>query len=288
MTGLYAKVLSLDEVRNVAPAVFTTVPKETTTDKYLFIPTSRILSRLLDNGFNVVSAKQQGARSATQRGFSKHVLHLIHSSQSLDLKAGNEYPLLRIQNSHDAKSSFQLSTGIFRLVCSNGIVMPETEFNSARIIHSVNTDQETLEASFRVIQNHGKELETIEQMKSINLTRDEQLLLADSSKRLVFDEETISLNDRAKINLTEKILTPRRHEDRATDLWTTFNVIQENAIKGGVRVLKPSKNGRYKMKDGLNERVGYRRTKGINSIDADKKINIELMTLAQEMVRLKA
>jgi len=288
MSAIYAKELDLDHIRRVAPAVFTDRPKDTTTNKYLFIPTSKILDGLLKNGFNVVSAKQQGSRKENGESYAKHVLHLIHDSQKQDLKAGGEYPLLRIQNSHDAKSSFQLSTGIFRLVCSNGIVLPESEFNSARIIHNQNTDRDTIEASFKVIENHGKELEFINQLKQIELNTDEKFLFADSAKRLLFDEETIELNERNRVDLRSEILQPRRYEDKSNDLWTVFNTIQENAIKGGVRILRPSKRGWKRDSANPEVSIGYRRTRAVNGIDADKRINIELMTLTQEFAKLKS
>jgi len=287
MSAIYTKKLDLNHVQRVAPAVFTAQPKSTTSNDYLFIPTSKILTGLMDNGFSIVAVKQQGSRKEGQELYAKHVIHLMHDSQQQELKQNGEYPLLRLQNSHDAKSSFQLSTGIFRLVCSNGIVIPENELNSARIVHNLNTDQETIEASFKVISNHQNELEMIDNMKRIELTQDEKMLLADSSKRLIFDKDIVALNDRAKIDINRKLLQARRRDDKASDLWTVFNVIQENAIRGGIQIARPSDKGNYRVR-GTDERMNYRRTKAVNSIDSDKKINIELMTLAQEMAKIKA
>ncbi len=33
---------------------------------------------------------------------------------------------------------------------------------------------------------------------------------------------------------TEKIITPRRREDKQNELWTTWQRVQENMIKGGL------------------------------------------------------
>lgn len=38
----------------------------------------------------------------------------------------------------------------------------------------------------------------------------------------------------------EKLLTPVRYGDAATDLWTTFNVVQEHLARGGDRYLSRS------------------------------------------------
>ena len=63
-------------------------------------------------------------------------------------------------------------------------------------------------------------------------------------------------------------------DDRAPDLWTTFNRVQENIIKGGVR-------GR----NATGKRVT---TRAVNGIDQDIKLNRALWVLAEEMRKLKA
>ena len=285
MQGIYQKTFTLDEIRKKAPSVFATEPSKKTLDNYLFIPTVQILEGLQKNGFEVVSAKQQGTRT-NNLDHAKHVLHLVHRSQLEKGLTQGEYPILRMQNSHDAGSSFQVDTGIYRLVCSNGLVIPKTQFNSARIIHNQNTSRETIEASFRILDNAQKEIELIDQMKSITLNAQERKLLADMASNLVFDETTQKLNRDCKIDLGTKLLTTRRREDRAEDLWITFNVIQENSIRGGLRIARESKSGRY-INPTDNSRVSLTRTREVKSIDTDKKLNVQLMTLAQKMAEIK-
>jgi len=73
-------------------------------------------------------------------------------------------------------------------------------------------------------------------------------------------------------------VTPRRREDVGQSLWTSFNVIQENLIRGGLP-------GRRQTADGHIRRS---RTRPINAIDQNVGLNRALWTLAEEMRRLKS
>jgi hypothetical protein len=42
---------------------------------------------------------------------------------------------LFLTNSHDGFNSFQFRVGIYRLVCSNGLVVADEEFSAFRIRH---------------------------------------------------------------------------------------------------------------------------------------------------------
>jgi len=76
----------------------------------------------------------------------------------------------------------------------------------------------------------------------------------------------------------EQILRPRRAADVGTNLWTTFNTIQENIIRGGL-------NGTRQAEDG---RIIRRKTRPINGIDQNVGVNRALWTLAEGMRKLKA
>ena len=76
-----------------------------------------------------------------------------------------------------------------------------------------------------------------------------------------------------------QLLTARRAEDSdRTNLWTNFNVIQENVIRGGLRGVRidTETNRRRRMT-----------TRGVNGIDQDVKLNRALWTLANRMAELK-
>lgn len=65
----------------------------------------------------------------------------------------------------------------------------------------------------------------------------------------------------------------RRGADRKTDLWTTANVVQENVIKGGV--------------GGISATTGRRmKTRAINSVGEDVRLNRALWSLTERMAEL--
>jgi len=75
------------------------------------------------------------------------------------------------------------------------------------------------------------------------------------------------------------LLTARRTEDAdRTNLWTNFNVIQENVIRGGLRGVRidTETNRRRRMS-----------TRAVQGIDQDVKLNRALWTLAAKMAELK-
>jgi hypothetical protein len=67
-------------------------------------------------------------------------------------------------------------------------------------------------------------------------------------------------------------LNVRRSSDAGKDLWTTFNVVQENMIRGGIS---------YVQKDDKGRLVARRETRPVRSIDGNVKINRELWGLAE-------
>ena len=64
------------------------------------------------------------------------------------------------------------------------------------------------------------------------------------------------------------IMYPKREEDNKNDLWTVFNVIQENFVRGGIEYSSP--RGR---KTSL---------RGLQSIMAVNQVNTKLWELAEE------
>lgn len=267
----YQKELSQDHLRKYAPSIFADAASAKTSSKYLFIPTSKIVDAMIRADFIPVACKQTRSKDAEH---AKHVVHFSHRSIQDKLESKQELPLIRIQNSHDAKSSFQIDTGFFRLVCSNGLVMPGTMLNSARITHKVGMEQDVIEASYRVLDSFAAQTAQVDAMKLIELSPEEQALFAQSAVNLVFDAEQVKANTDKGHPLVNTLLAARRQADKSSDLWTIFNRIQENAIKGGRRV--------------FTAKGEVRKMREVNSIDREKQINVELMALAQKMAELKS
>ncbi len=270
MSRFYQSALSIETLQKKVPSIFAADASSSVSNKYLHIPTAKILDAMLANDFIPVAAKQTRSKDSDH---AKHVIHFSHKSIADRLTLSEELPLIRVQNSHDGKSSFQIDTGFFRLVCSNGLVMPGTMLNSARIVHKVGMENDVINASYRVLDSFTSQIEQVNAMKGVELGRDEMRILAESAVKLVFDEEQVAVNTARNISLEDKLLAARRNADAKNDLWTTFNRIQENAIKGGRRVYSATGN--------------FSAMREVKSIDREKQINVELMALAQKMAALK-
>jgi hypothetical protein len=54
-------------------------------------------------------------------------------------------------NSHDKSSAYQLHCGLFRLVCTNGMVVSDGTFQRISIKHSGFNPDSVIEASFKVL-----------------------------------------------------------------------------------------------------------------------------------------
>lgn len=255
--------LTDDDIRRVAPSIFAEEKHASRSGRYAHIPTGEVLQALRKQGFQPFMAAQTRTRDEGKREHTKHMLRLRHAEQIATGEA-NEIILL---NSHDGTSSYQMMAGVFRFVCANGMVFGEVS-NDIRIRHSGNVVDNVIDGAFRVLDD----FELVDQhkgaMKGIELSPGEQAGFARAALALKYDTE------QAPAPVTEsQILGARRASDAGSDLWTTFNRVQENVIRGGL-------DGRSAQ----NKRMTTRPVKGI---DQNIKLNRALWVLAEEMRKLK-
>ena len=256
--------LSNETIARYAPSVLATEAHESRGDRYAFIPTINVIDGLRANGFQPFEVRQTRVRDQGKREHTKHLVRLRHDSH-ISAAVGEEVPEIILLNSHDGSSSYQLMSGFFRLVCSNGLIAGDVQ-NDIRIRHSGNVVDDVIEGSYRVLDNIEAASQRIETYKSITLSPGEQSALADAAVQLRW-------GDSAPIYGSHQLLRARRYEDQQNDLWTTFNRLQENLVKGGI-------GGRSKT----NRRTTTREVGGVNE---NVKLNRALWTLADRMAELK-
>lgn len=157
--------------------------------------------------------------------------------------------------------------GMFRFVCSNGMVCGETT-SDIRVRHNGNVVGEVIEGAFKVLDSFDAAVAQREAMQVLTVNQGEQAAFARAALALKYDEQD------GPVPVTEsQILAPRRVDDRRDDMWTTFNRVQENLMKGGLR--------------GRNRTGRAVTTRPVNGIDQSVKLNRALWVLAEEMRRLK-
>ena len=254
-----------DQLRQVAPSIFAEAAHDSRSARYTYIPTSTILDGLRKEGFQPFAVTQTRVRDEGKRDFTKHMLRLRHASQIADTEA-NEIILL---NSHDGTSSYQMLAGMFRFVCANGLVCGNT-VSDVRVPHKGQIIDNVIEGAYDVLDGFGLVRELRDDMRAISLRPAEAEIFARSALTLKYEPDPVK-----PAPVTEsQILAPRRSADTGTDLWTTFNRVQENLVRGGL----PARNA-----------AGRRtRIREVQGIDQSVKINRALWLLADEMKRLKS
>jgi hypothetical protein len=243
-------------LRTYAPAAFATEPEDgRVSDRYSFLPTTDILEILQDEGWTAWKAQQVNARTWS-KDHAKHIIRLRH--EDLDMESfgvGDSFPEMLLMNAHNGLGSYDLMGGIFRMVCSNGMVISESDFGKIHIRHIGFEPKQVVEASRALIMNATKVSDKIGNWQSINLTeRSQKDFFADAAK-IRFENPSD--------DIIKEMSQVRREADRGTDLWRTFNVAQENLIRGGFR-------------NGDTNRM----VRPISNIQKDVKFNSELWDLA--------
>jgi hypothetical protein len=165
--------------------------------------------------------------------------------------------------------------GIFRLVCTNGLIVAESTIGSLSVPHKGDVVQRVVEGSFEIVGQSRKALDVTQQWGALQLTSGEQSAFAEAAHTLRFADS----EGKVETPITAAmLLTPRRSEDSASDLYTTMNRVQENAVRGGLRARGPRVNG---------QRGRMITTREIRGIDQDVRLNRALWQLAERMAELK-
>ncbi|HCL2594128.1 TPA: DUF945 domain-containing protein, partial [Pseudomonas aeruginosa C40A] len=241
--------LSDDQIHRVAPSIFADAPHESRSQRYAYIPTAAVLTELRKEGFQPFMATQTRVRDEGKREHTKHMIRLRHASQINGAEA-NEIVLL---NSHDGTSSYQMLAGMFRFVCSNGLVCGDTVAD-VRVPHKGDVAGHVIEGAYQVLSGFERVKENREAMRAITLDDGEAEVFARAALALKYDDP----NKPAPVTESQ-ILMPRRFDDRRPDLWSVFNRTQENLTKGGLH--GRSANGRRQ------------RTRPVQGIDSDVRLN---------------
>ncbi len=256
--------LTNNELLAQAPALFTEKPHYDVSDKYHFIPTIDVIEEIRANNWYPVSVSEASVRDNDKQGYQQHLVRFRHFEDLLHPQE-NAVELL-LFNSHDRSKSFSISAGIYRFVCSNGLVIADSVFETYKIKHLGERDNAVTYAVSQITAIKPKLISKIQRLESIKLSELEKVSFAKSSIPLRFDKHL-------EVDHTD-LLTPHREEDRDNSLYTVMNVIQENLIRGNVA--------------GVNKETGRRFTsKEIKSISKDVEVNKGLWDIAERIASIK-
>lgn len=226
----YDRGLTNEELMQAVPSVFQVQRHDSRSTRFSPISTIAVIDALRDKGFVPCYAMQSKSRDESKIDFTKHRIHLRPANYNY-LKDWNEIILV---NANDGSSSYQLSAGRFRLVCSNGLVLGDV--NKTQVVYHKgnNIIDDIIEGTWTVVD----EFEEIDRMR----TEMEQIMLTNKEREnMAFISMAMVTGSATDFRFEPKqLLLPRRKEDTITpDVWSTFNIIQENMIKGGIKYFNP-------------------------------------------------
>ncbi|WP_433587146.1 DUF932 domain-containing protein [Providencia alcalifaciens] len=249
--------LTTEELYRTVPSVFSEEKHNSRSEKYCYIPTITLLDSLQKEGFYPFFACQTRVRDASRRDHTKHLLRLRRHDQI----TGSQVPEIILLNSHDGTSSYQMLPGFFRAICCNGLVCGDS-FGEVRVPHRGHVVDNVIEGAYEVLATFETIAGKREQMQSLMLPPPAQQIFAQAALTYRYGEEHQPITE-------SQVLQPRRFEDKKDDLWTVYQRLQENLIKGGL--------------SGRNAKGKRARTRSVNGIDGDIKLNKALWVLTEQM-----
>lgn len=249
--------LTHEELMQHTPSVFGEEKHASRSERYAYIPTITLLESLQREGFQPFFACQTRVRDQSRREHTKHMLRLRRAGQI----TGQQVPEIILLNSHDGSSSYQMLPGLFRAVCCNGLVCG-TSFGEVRVPHKGDVVEKVIEGAYEVLGVFDRVEEKRDAMQSLILPPPAQQALAKAALTYRFGEEHQPVTE-------SQVLSARRWQDEQNDLWTIFNRLQENLSKGGLA--------------GRSAQGKRSRTRAVNGIDGDLKLNRALWVMAEEL-----
>lgn len=241
--------LSESEIRSKCPLAYATLPTNPkVSEKYVQANTSTVIEDMAKLGWYVVDAKQKSRRKNSSGIQSFHMI----AFQNPDIKVVQNgeveaYPRIILTNSHDGMASFRFRVGLFRLICSNGLVIADENFGELTIRHINYTFDDLRHLVEKTIEELPQYIEVMNKMKTTTLNKSQRY---DFALKMLKIRKNIPAEE--KLVVSEKtltdILTPTRKEDEGHSLWTVFNVLQEKMIKGGSMIESGRTNKLRKMR----------------------------------------
>ena len=245
---------NIEQIKAAAPSVFTETKAAHLTDKYIQTPTIRVVEDLMNLGWEVT--KVQEVKSRKYNGYQKHLIMFRHPNIMIKGNNGDDScPQILLTNSHDGKNAFNFRVGIFRFVCSNGLVISDADFGVVSIRH-MNYTFESLQAKVaEMISKLPGLVQKINLFKQTTLTE---------TQMVEFATKASQLRTKQRVNIMD-VLTPTRPQDQGDDLWVVFNRVQEKILGGSYT-------------------SGGRKARSVKNFQKDIQLNEQLFELAESYI----
>lgn len=230
--------LSLDTIRQHVPAVFADQAHASRSSRFVPVPTSELLEGLAREGFHPFAVGLAGTGDDTRRAFTSHMIRLRHAATPARPEFGRIVPEVIVTNANDGTAAYGITLGLFRFVCLNGLMVGR-DFASVRVPHigrAASVVDKVIEGTYTVVQDAPQIVDRAADMHARQMPHDARLAFAADALALRWRDEPAPITP-------ERALTYRRASDTGSDIWTTFNVLQETIMRGGQRYSHASAAG---------------------------------------------
>lgn len=254
--------MSMEDIKNSAPSIFQTNQKAGLSEHYVHIPTNKVIDDMISLGWKPCQAVEIKARKKHTKGFQRHMIKFFNPSIEIEGSNGdNVYPQILLTNSHDGLSSFKFQIGLFRLVCSNGLVVCDQSYGDFKLRHMGYTFEDLQAKINEAVEAFPGLVQKINEFQNVELSDIQITEFAGKAAMIRFGENvTVDLNE---------LIAVERNEDAGNSLWTVFNRVQEKLLTGGCS---------YRMG------AKMRKARAVKNFSQDLKINEALWELAEEYV----
>lgn len=278
-----ASALTEDELRRFAPSIFAVEAHESRSDRFAPIPTIEIVRGLAREGFSVVGALQSRTRDESKREYTKHLLRLRRLDDGREYHTGDTVVEQLLKNANDGSCNYELMAGLFRICCLNSLVAQTATIDRVKVRHSGNANDvmhKVIEGTYRVLGEAQHLLAAPQDWGQIEVRPEAAEALAEAAHVLRFGapvEVAGAPTPLAREAIEpRRLLTPRRAADRNTDLWSRWNVVQENVLRGGLHGVGHDADNRRRNVT----------TRPVNGIDQSVQLNQALWVLGERMAQL--
>jgi hypothetical protein len=114
--------------------------------------------------------------------------------------------------------------GLFRFVCTNGLVVSTGAFLVWRVMHRGDVIEDVVQAALQISERFELLATYVERMERTQLDRLQQLDFAAEAFAMRFPKDLPGAVEPSRF----------RPDHVGDDLWRTFNVLQENLLRGGI------------------------------------------------------
>jgi len=185
-----------------------------------YVPSMEVIETLHKDGWIIEGVSEE--RQKSTRKITNHYINLQHPDLKILNNKGNTEAIASIimSNSCSGISPLNVDFGLFRLICSNGLVQKAPYGKAIQFKHN---GEKTFDEKIFITDINDRMfsiMNDFEVLKAKRLTTDQMLELAKRAAKLKYkDLEDIDISS---------LLVNHRDEDKGDDLWSVFNTIQEN------------------------------------------------------------